>query len=206
MADSKDILVVFLSYAIGCFSTGYYLTRLFTGKDIRKSGSGSTGARNAGRALGRIGFAVTFSGDVAKGLIAIWVASMLTPHSWATMASLLAVVTGHIWPIQLGFRGGKGIAVTLGGILVFDYWIAVACCLVFCLCFVCLRKYMLSGLTAVAIMPIAAVLTRHSAADIIGILLLAILILFAHRKNIAELILQKHVEGRAIAQDRDGNR
>jgi hypothetical protein len=65
---------------------------------------------------------------------------------------------------------------------------------------------MLSGLTAVAIMPIAAVLTRHSAADIIGILLLAILILFAHRKNIAELILQKHVEGRAIAQDRDGNR
>jgi len=195
MADSKDILVVFLSYAIGCFSTGYYLTRLFTGKDIRKSGSGSTGARNAGRALGRIGFAVTFSGDVAKGLIAIWVASMLTPHSWATMASLLAVVTGHIWPIQLGFRGGKGIAVTLGGILVFDYWIAVACCLVFCLCFVCLRKYMLSGLTAVAIMPIAAVLTRHSAADIIGILVIAFMILFAHRGNITELIPKKHVDG-----------
>jgi hypothetical protein len=64
---------------------------------------------------------------------------------------------------------------------------------------------MLSGLTAVAIMPIAAVLTRHSAADIIGIMLLAILILFAHRKNIAELATQKHIEGKAIAQDRDGS-
>jgi glycerol-3-phosphate acyltransferase PlsY len=205
MVECKDILAVFLSYAIGCFSTGYYLTRLFTGKDIRKSGSGSTGARNAGRALGRIGFVATFSGDVAKGLIAIWVASMLAQHPWAIMASLLAVACGHIWPIQLGLRGGKGIAVTLGGILVFDYWIAVACCLVFCLCLVCLRKYMLSGLIAVMTMPIAAVLTRHSAADIIGILLLAILILFAHRKNIAELATQKHIEGKATAQDRDGS-
>jgi glycerol-3-phosphate acyltransferase PlsY len=195
MVEYKDILVVFLSYAIGCFSTGYYLTRLLAGKDIRKSGSGGTGARNAGRALGRIGFAVTFSGDVAKGSIAIWLASMLAPHHWAIIASLIAVVAGHIWPAQLGFHGGKGIAATLGGILVFDYRLLAACCLVFCLCFVCLRKYMLSWLIAIIAMPVAAVLIGNSAADIVGTMVIAFMILFAHRGNIAELTPKKQVDG-----------
>lgn len=195
MVDGKDILAILLSYAIGCFSTGYYLTRLCAGTDIRKSGSGSTGARNTGRALGKIGFAVTFSGDIAKGLIAMLLAYALTMHHWAITASLIAVATGHIWPAQLGFRGGKGIAVTFGGMLFFDYWLAAACCLVFCICFVCLRKYMLSGLIAVMAMPVAAILMGHSAADLIGIFVLTILILFAHRGNVAELIPQKHVDG-----------
>jgi acyl phosphate:glycerol-3-phosphate acyltransferase len=195
MADCKDILVVFLSYAIGCFSTGYYLTRLCAGKDIRDSGSGSTGARNAGRALGKFGFAVTFSGDIAKGLIAVLLASILAAHHWAITGSLIAVAAGHIWPAQLGFRGGKGIAATLGGLLVFDYWIAVACCVVFCLCLLCLRKYMLSWLMTITAMPVAAILTGHSAADLIGIFALTILILLAHRGNIAELMPKKHVDG-----------
>jgi glycerol-3-phosphate acyltransferase PlsY len=195
MVEYKDILVVFLSYTIGCFSTGYYLTRLCTGTDIRKSGSGSTGARNAGRALGRTGFAVTFSGDVAKGVIAIWLASMLAPHHWAITGSLIAVVAGHIWTAQLGFHGGKGIAVTLGGILAFDYRLLAACCLVFCLCFVCLRKYMLSWLIAIMAMPVVAALTGNSAADTVGTLVIAFMILFAHRGHITEFIPKKHVDG-----------
>jgi glycerol-3-phosphate acyltransferase PlsY len=195
MVEYKDILAVFLSYAIGCFSTGYYLTRFLTGKDIRKSGSGNIGARNVGRTLGRIGFAVTFSGDVAKGSIAIWLASMLAPHHWAIIVSLIAVVAGHIWPAQLGFHGGKGIAVTLGSMLVFDYKLLAACCLVFCLCCVCLRKYMLSWLIAIMAMPVAAVLIGNSAADTIGILIIAFMILFAHRGNITELIPKKNVDG-----------
>jgi acyl phosphate:glycerol-3-phosphate acyltransferase len=195
MVDTKDILVVFMSYALGCISTGYYLTRLCTGADIRESGSGGTGARNAGRALGRIGFAVTFSGDIAKGIIAIWLASMLAPHHWAIIASLIAVVAGHIWPAQLGFRGGKGIAVTIGSILVFDYRLAAACCVVFCLCLVCLRKYMLSWMIVVIAMPVAAVLMGNSAPDTVGVIIIAFMILFAHRGNITELIPKKHVDG-----------
>jgi acyl phosphate:glycerol-3-phosphate acyltransferase len=195
MVEYEDILAVFLSYAIGCFSTGYYLTRLFTGTDIRKSGSGGTGARNVGRILGKTGFIITFAGDVAKGSIAIWLASMLAPHHWAVTASLIAVVAGHIWPAQLGFHGGKGIAVTIGSILVFDYRLAVVCCLVFCLCLVCLRKYMLSWLIVVIAIPVAAVLMRNSAPDTIGVIIIAFMILFAHRGNITELIPKRHVDG-----------
>ncbi len=196
MVDGKDILAIFLSYAIGCVSTGYYLTRLWTGADIRKTGSCSTGARNVGRMLGRIGFIVTFSGDFAKGMLALWLASMLTQQVWAIMASLLAVAIGHIWPAQLGFHGGKGIAVSLGALLIFDCWLAVACCLVFCLCLVCLRKYMLSGLMAVATAPAAAIVAGHSAVDIVGITVLTLVILFAHRENIVDLIRKKNVEAR----------
>ncbi|MGA2092977.1 MAG: glycerol-3-phosphate acyltransferase [Sedimentisphaerales bacterium] len=121
MFESKDILAIVLSYAIGCISTGFYLVRLWTGTDIRKFGSGATGARNVARLLGRSGFLITFFWDFAKGLIAVWTASMLTKQHWVITASLLAVVIGHIWPAQLGFRGGKGIATALGGGLFFDW-------------------------------------------------------------------------------------
>jgi glycerol-3-phosphate acyltransferase PlsY len=188
MVDGKDILAIVLSYAIGCVSTGYYLVRLRTGKDIRKFGSRSTGARNVARLLGRTGFLITFSGDFAKGVITLWAAKILTHQAWAVTASLISVVIGHIWPAQLGFKGGKGIAVSLGALLIFDYRLAVACCLVFCLCIVCLRKYMLSGLIAVAAAPAAAVVAGHTALDIAGITGLAFLIIFAHRDNIAGLV------------------
>ena len=62
------------SYVLGCFSTGYYLVRQRTGQDIRELGSGSTGARNAGRVLGRNGFLLTMAGDLAKGGLAVWLA------------------------------------------------------------------------------------------------------------------------------------
>jgi acyl phosphate:glycerol-3-phosphate acyltransferase len=195
MIDGKDILVVLLSYAIGCVSTGYYLTRLCTGADIRNSGSGNIGARNVARILGKTGFIITFAGDAAKGLIAIWLASMLTSHHCVIMASLIAVVAGHIWPTQLGFRGGKGIAVTLGGILFFDCWIVIICCMVFAVCLLCFRKYMFSGLIAVLALPVAAALRGYPAGDFTGILVLAVLILFAHRGNITELIPKKHADG-----------
>ena len=100
-----------------------------------------------------------------------------------------------IWPAQLGFRGGKGIAVTIGSILVFDYRLAAACGLVFCLCLVCLRKYMLSWLIVVIALPVAAALMGNSAADIVGTMVIAFMILFAHRGNITELIPKRHVDG-----------
>jgi glycerol-3-phosphate acyltransferase PlsY len=188
MIHSKDIVAVFLSYAIGCVCVGYYLTRLCTGQDIRTSGSGSTGARNVGRKLGKTGFALTFAGDVAKGALAMWIVSMLRVDPWAAILSLLAVVAGHIWPVQLSFRGGKGIAVTLGGLLVFDYWIAAGCCLIFALCLVSLRRYIISGLIAVVAMPVMAILAGHSAFDVLGSALLAVVILFAHRANVKGIV------------------
>src|SRR5688572_6996568 len=96
------------AYLLGCLSTGYYLYLARTGRDIRQFESGATGARNVGRAMGRWGFFLTLLGDFGKGALAVWATHRLCANEVAAAISLLAVVVGHIWPVQLRFRGGKG--------------------------------------------------------------------------------------------------
>src|SRR5580658_4658583 len=86
------------AYIIGCFTTGYYLVRLRMGKDIREMGSGSAGARNVGRFLGKSGFFLTVLGDFAKGALAVWLARKLSNDDFFTVLAVPAVVAGHLWP------------------------------------------------------------------------------------------------------------
>jgi len=188
MTYGTEISVILLSYIIGCISTGYYLTRFLAGRDIRSCGSKSTGARNVGRTIGRKGFIITICGDFAKGTIAMAIVNTLQLPVWAVMLSLLSVVLGHIYPAQLGFRGGKGIAVTLGALLIFDWRLIAAAAVFFALCFVLSKKYMLSGMLGFTVLPIMAVLIKHSTMEVTGIVILAIIILFAHRTNIRKMI------------------
>lgn len=120
---------VVLSYLLGCVNVGYYYARLFHGRDIRLAGSGTAGARNAGRLFGRRVFALVFLGDAAKGAAATAVGLSLGPKSGALCA--IAVVAGHIWPVQLGFRGGKGIASALGSLLLLAPWLLALMAIVF---------------------------------------------------------------------------
>jgi len=113
-------------YAIGCVSTGYLLTRWLTGKDIRQEGSGSTGARNVSRVLGAKGFALTFAGDMLKGLLAMLLAHALEFSGWHLMALVWATLLGHIFPAQLRFKGGKGLAVGFGMVAFINPWLALS--------------------------------------------------------------------------------
>jgi acyl phosphate:glycerol-3-phosphate acyltransferase len=106
------------AYALGCFTTGYYLVRWRTGRDIREVGSGSVGARNVGRLLGWRGFLATVLGDFGKGALAVWAARQFTTDDRLVALAMPAVVAGHLWPAQLRFRGGKGMAAALGALLI----------------------------------------------------------------------------------------
>ena len=117
----RELLVALGAYALGSFSTGYYLVRLRTGRDIRLLGSGSAGGRNVARSVGLTASAMTLAGDAAKGALAAGTAVLLGLETWAVMLVIGAVVAGHIWPPQLQFRGGKGLATVMGAVLVFDY-------------------------------------------------------------------------------------
>jgi len=110
------IFVLLLAYGLGCLSAGYYLAR-WKGLDLREAGSGSTGARNAGRLLGKGAFAITFALDLLKGLAAVLLARLLVPGPWAAPLAWLCVVLGHVWPVQLRFKGGRGISPAVGGLL-----------------------------------------------------------------------------------------
>jgi glycerol-3-phosphate acyltransferase PlsY len=112
------------AYLLGCFNTGYYLVRWRTGQDLRKLGSGSAGSKNTGRVLGPVGFGLTLLGDMLKGALALLGARLLGWSAASCILALVAVTAGHNWPVQLGFRGGKGLAASFGALLMFDPFLA----------------------------------------------------------------------------------
>lgn len=113
------------SYALGCANTGYYYVRSRRGIDVRSIGSGGTGATNAGRVAGRSGFVCTLLGDAGKGVLAVMLIPWLgLAPAWAWWAGA-ACVAGHVWPVQLGWRGGRGVATWIGAIVTLDAWLAL---------------------------------------------------------------------------------
>jgi acyl phosphate:glycerol-3-phosphate acyltransferase len=174
------------AYLLGCFATGYYLVRARTGKDLRQIESGSIGARNAGRVLGRMGFAITLLGDFAKGALAVWLAWEWTRDNHLALLALLAVVCGHIWPVQLRLHGGKGVATSLGALLVFDYRIALMFPVLFVLGFVLARKTLLPAMFAFAGLPMTAWFFDCGNFTVAVLAILTAIILFAHRRNLTE--------------------
>src|SRR5262245_47825821 len=146
-ADWSELSWVALSaYFLGCFATGYYVVRSRTGADLRELGSGSIGARNAGRVLGFYGFLITFLGDFLKGALAILATRHFAHDPRSVDVAFLAVVAGHVWPLQLRFRGGKGVATSLGALAVYDFRLAIAFAIAFGFVFIFMRKVVLPGL------------------------------------------------------------
>lgn len=182
------------AYLLGCFTTGYYLVRLRTGKDLRACGSGSLGARNAGRELGKTGFALTVAGDLGKGLLAVWLARRFGSNPGVEAIALVSVLAGHLWPFQLRLQGGKGVATCLGALLVFDFRLAVTWGLMFAAPYVMLRKSTLPAMLAFAMLPFATMWfdRQHSLPELvvrsIGVTLASAFVLLAHRKNISHEI------------------
>lgn len=182
-------LILLAAYAFGCFTAGYYLVRLRTGLDIRSSGSGSVGARNAGRILGWSGFLLTFICDFAKGALTVWAVRQFTSEDWLVGLAIVAVVAGHIWPAQLRFHGGKGVATSLGAILVFDYHLALACGILFACGLAAVRRMVPAGLLAFVCLPLVW-LYWNQLFLAVEFSLLAGTLLLAHRKNLLEEIVR----------------
>jgi glycerol-3-phosphate acyltransferase PlsY len=179
-----------VGYALGCFTTGYYLVRWKTGQDIREIGSGSCGARNVGRVLGRNGFLLTVVGDVLKGVLSVIIAQMVIGGEAAALLAMIGVVVGHIWPIQLKFHGGKGVSTSLGALLVADWALCGAYLVLFGLLYAATRKNVISGLFAFALLPIVAYFFSPTSQHVAAISVLACIILTAHYRNVFQEINQ----------------
>ena len=201
----KEMLVMLTGYVLGCFTSGYYLVRWRTGEDIRLLGSGSVGATNVSRVLGLPGFCLTVSCDFAKGMLAVWLAEYFRINPTATVLTMLAVTTGHVWPAQLWFRGGKGVATSLGALLVFGYFIALIFTGLFLAVYAVVRNFVLAGLFGFALTPLALLLLNFPLTSVFGLSALALLILIAHRKNIPDEI-GKLINERRLKSDKPAMR
>lgn len=184
----RDILTAVVGYLIGCISFGYLTGKIFKGKDIREVGSGNAGTANAIRNYGWAIGLITFAGDVLKGAAAALIGMAICGAEIGIYIGGIAVVLGHIWPVFLKFRGGKGVATSLG---VFLVMMPLQAAVVFAVCIIiiALTKTMsLGSLIGTVLMVVCSfvfyfgVIGNH-----ITSVLLLILVLYSHRQNIKRL-------------------
>jgi len=182
-----SIFYILFSYLIGAIPFGLLWGRL-AGVDVRRSGSGNIGATNVGRLVGRkIGLLALVS-DIAKGLLPMLSVAWLGADQAVVLICGLASFMGHLYPVYLGFKGGKGVATALGVYLYFDPLAIFICMIIFGLV-VARSGYVSAGsLTASALMPVLIFLF-HGAGNLVwASLAVAGLIWFKHGTNISRLL------------------
>lgn len=186
------LITILMSYLIGCFSPSYFLGKIFEKKDLRDFGSGSAGSTNALRVFGKKIGILTFLMDITKGVIAVLIGRWLMGYNGGLLAGIF-VVLGHNWPVFLGFKGGKGIATSLGVLLVI-HWQTLIVCLVVGVAMIVFTRYVsLGSISASVVAPFALLITDRKAPRnlYLTMLFLAILAIFRHKDNIKRLIQGK---------------
>lgn len=173
-----------IAYFWGSICFAYYITKIFSGKDLKKYGSGNLGATNAGRVLGEKGFIIVFILDFIKGGVPIWIAENYNLNSLYILFIGMSVIVGHIWPVQLKFKGGKGISTFLGVLILYDYRILIVLIILFIPIYIIKRKFTVSGLIAIAFIPLATLLLKKGVLDFLCMSTIVSMIFFAHRNNL----------------------
>jgi glycerol-3-phosphate acyltransferase PlsY len=150
------LITAAFSYMLGSIPFGYVLVRTFRGKDVRETGSGNIGATNVSRTSPALGI-LTLVLDAAKGMAAVVLARALFPgeHLVAVVAALFAIL-GHVFPMWLHFRGGKGVATGLGSFVVVVPKAILLLVLVFVLLVMMFRYVSLASIISVAMLPLLA--------------------------------------------------
>ena len=185
-ADSIAFLIALVGgYLIGSVPFGLLLTKAAGLGDIRQVGSGNIGATNVLR-TGRKGLAAaTLILDGLKGAVAVLVARQFLGDQDVVVGT--AAVLGHLFPVWLGFRGGKGVATGLGVLLAAAWPVGLACCAVWLLAAKFLKMSSAAALTAFAAAPLFA-LALSSADHALMALLIAVLVFWRHEENIRRLV------------------
>lgn len=189
------LLTLTMAYLLGSIPFGYVLVRLFRHQDVRATGSGNIGATNVARSGGKGLGLLTLLLDALKGYLAVILAMHLAPStlhgpSPLAVAAAVTAVLGHVFPVWLGFRGGKGIATALGVFVALVPWVAVAALVLFILVVATTRLVSLGSILAAVAIPIFALLLvpKRSAALLAGLTCISLVSIIKHRANIVRLL------------------
>ena len=186
------LIIIIIAYLLGNISTSYIVAKKLAGVDIRTQGSGNAGSTNVLRTLGKKAGAFTFAGDVLKGFIAVCIAKIIAYvlHIDVTICAYLAVVAvvlGHNYPVFLGFKGGKGVATSLGSMLAMNPVTALTC-LGFFIIIVALTKYVsLGSILGIGLSPVLMII-NHNLKGVWVTLFLTISVAYTHKENIKRLL------------------
>lgn len=190
------ILAVLLSYIIGSIPTAFIFGKLYKNIDIRQHGSGNVGATNVFRVLGKGPGIIVLLLDIVKGLIVVVFVSQLfgLTSNYNLIVLALSVVAGHNWTIFLKFKGGKGIATSLGVLIGLTIKIVsirpvlMATLVVWLVCFLISGIVSLSSMIAAIVLPVAMLATSQSFELVCLGVIFCIWVVFRHRPNIKRLL------------------
>ena len=195
------IIIAIVAYLIGSINFSVILSKKMAGFDVREKGSGNAGTTNMLRSVGKKAAALTLLCDVLKGVVSIGIAWIVGKIANDVDSALLVqiagilVVVGHTYPIFFGFKGGKGVATSLGVLLMTNWQIGLIC-LTFAIVIMALsRKVSLGSIGAAILFPILTIFTNsHFIVEANGFkylvysLILAAIVVFNHRENIKRLL------------------
>ena len=184
---AKIMLALVTSYLIGSIPFGLILTKLAGHGDIRKCGSGNIGATNAFRKSRICGF-LTLVCDVGKGALSVLMCSIIFGDYLLEILSGVAVVVGHVFPVWLKFKGGKGVAPAIGEFLVTNWLVGIFVVIAWIIAFLVNRISAVAALTAFVAAPIITSLFTHDLRLIIANSFICMLVIIRHKQNIKALI------------------
>lgn len=182
------ILSIILGYLLGSISFSYLVGKYKAGIDIREYGSGNAGATNTLRVLGKKSAAIVFLADGLKGAVAVLLGFLLTGSDYGMALAGLGAIIGHNWPVFFGFRGGKGVATTIGVIVCVAFLPAIYAGILAILLLLLTRIVSLASLTFVTLLPFSILLTGYDLAYFWMAIGMAVLSYWRHRANIKRIL------------------
>ena len=193
-----NVITAIIAYLIGSINFSVILSKKMAGFDVRDKGSGNAGTTNMLRSVGKKAAAITLVCDILKGVVSILIAILMNkifPNSNGALLVQIAgvaVILGHTFPIFFKFKGGKGVATSLG-VLIMSNWQIGLICLVFALILIILTQMVSVGSIAAAILyPVLTIFIPQNyiipGNYIIYSIVLAVIIVFNHRENVKRLL------------------
>lgn len=185
----RIFFTILLSYIIGCFSTAYFVGKLYKKIDIRNYGSGNAGATNVMRVLGKRMGLITFLADFLKGIVATSLGILLMGYNGGLLAAVFVVI-GHDWPVFLGFKGGKGVATSVGSLAILNFPAALISSIIG-VSVIFISKYVsLGSITLLLSVPVISSLIGRdfNKQFFLTAVVLAVLSVIRHKTNIKRII------------------
>lgn len=183
------------AYLLGSIPFAVVTSRIFGLADPRSYGSGNPGATNVLRSGNKLAALLTLLGDAAKGGLAVWLAQQFAPAAGigatGPAVAALAAFLGHLFPVFLSFKGGKGVATYLGAVLVLNPWVGLLACLVWALFAIFFRFSSLASIAAAIAAPLAQFFAWGFAPALPALALMSGFLIARHHKNISNLLAGK---------------
>lgn len=184
----KYLLVLVISYFIGTISGSYIIGKLFLDKDIRKYGSGNAGTTNAIRVLGKKAGVITFLIDFLKGVAVTFIIGRFFEENLIPMGILGAII-GHDFPFYMNFRGGKGVATTLGALALYNFPLTLICYIVWLLGTVITKMVSVGSiLFFISIIIVYTFMSELNTYNVVLVNIIALIGIISHKDNIKRII------------------